>query len=207
MALITATRLRDYYPALVGSADDPRLDAVIAQVDALMAAYCGYPRTDTGVHTLEDATYTLHLAHDGVSDPRILKLPVRPIASLTSVNVDSSWTYGSATAYSTTTDVTYDAQAGELLCKPLGTLGTWSTSSRANKVVVVAGYATTPAGLEVIAAAAVRDLLDRQRQGDKLSGSSAGQSWTRQQHAQHLLSDAVRASLDAGYTLWGSRAG
>lgn len=206
MSLLTPAQVRELYPTLVGTSEDLRLGALIDEFDALAAAYCGYPRPDSGPYTLASATYTLYLDHDG-GDPRILRLPVRPVVSITSVNVDATWEHGADTAYSTSTDVTFDAREGVLLCKHGGTLNAWGVGVRANKVVLVAGYATAPAGLVSIAAAGVRDLLDRQKAGDKLSASAGGQFFSRAGGANHLLSDSVRAALDAGYTLWGTRAG
>lgn len=204
MAIITPAQVRDLYPALVGSGEDTRLSTVIGHADALCAAYCGYPRPDSGPYTLAAATYTLYLARDDSADARILRVPVRPIVSVTGVNVDDTWAYGTGTAYSTSTDVTYDARDGLLLASPTGVLGGWSDGPRGNKIVLVAGYSTAPDGLVAILALAVRELLDRGRTGDQTAGTSSRQSYTRPQ-ATHILSDAVRASLDHGYAIVASR--
>lgn len=202
MSLATALQVREHYPSLVGTGEDALLDLLIARADGLMAAYCGYPACDSGYHTLEDVTYTLYLEATD-EDARILRLPVRPVQSVTSVNVDPTWTHGSDTAYTPASDVL--AVDGALYLKPTGALAAWSPAPRANKVVVVAGYATTPPALVAITAFAVRSLLDRGVSADLLS-ASAGRGSYSQGAAAHLLPDAVRAALDTGFSLWRTRA-
>lgn len=202
MALVTAAQVREHYPSLTGTGEDTLLNTLITRADGLMAAYCGYPACDSGHHTLEDETYTLYL-EAAVEDPRVLRLPVRPLQSVTSANVDATWDHAAATAVSAA-DYLAVAIDGALYAKPTGSLQAWSTELRSNKVVVVAGFATTPPALVAIAAMAVRDLLDAGKVGQQTSGSSSRQSYSRPE-AGSLLSLAVRGSLDAGYAMWSRR--
>lgn len=202
--LLTASQFREHYPPLTGSADDTRVEAIIPRVEGLVAAYLGLPPADSGVHTLEDVTYTRHLEADP-TDARRLRLGVRPVVSVTSVHVDPLWVYGSDTAYTSGTDFVLDAADGALYALPSGGLGEFSPVLRANKVVVVAGFTSGPPALLAVLALAVRDVIDRGKTGDKLSGSSAGQSFSRAS-AAHILSEAVRTSLDP-WVDWGSRVG
>jgi hypothetical protein len=205
LPIITPAQVRDHYQALQGGGDDVLLSAMIARADGLVAAYCGFPENDAGIHTLEDSTYTLYL-EAAPEEPRALRLPLRPVVSVTSANVDPTWGHASSTAL-VSGDYAVSVRDGTLYATPTGSLQAWSTAYRANKVVVVAGFTTCPPALVAILATAVRDLLAQGRAGDKTGGtSSSGQSFTRS-HPAHLLSDSVRAALDGAYVVWRHRVG
>lgn len=205
MALITPAQYREHTPALQGTGEDTRLTSVIERVDALMACYCGYPLPDSGGHTLEDVTYTLICDVD-THDPRLLRIPVRPVVSVTSIRVDPTWVYGADTVI-VSTDYTLESRSGLVWVHgDAVTLGAWPTERRSVRAIVVAGYATTPPGLVALAAIATRSLLERSDGGDLLSASSARGSWS-QAEATSLLPRSVRAGLDAGYRIWGAGAG
>ena len=202
--LLTAAQVREHYPSLSGTGEDARVEAIIPRVEGLVAAYLGLPAADSGVHTLDDTTYTRHLEADA-TDARRLRLGVRPVVSITSLHVDPLWVYGSDTAYTSGTDFVLDAAEGALYALPSGTLGEFSAELRANRAVVVAGFASGPPALLAVLALAVRDVLDRGKTGDQLSASTSRQNFSRGQ-ATHLLSEAVRTSLDP-WVDWGARVG
>ncbi len=203
MALVTPDQVREHYPSLVGTGENVLLTTLCSRIDGLLAAWCGYPPNDAGTRTLEDATYTEHLGRPALDD-RVLRLSIAPIVSVTTVHVDAGLEYGTD-ALVDPSDYQVIESAGELVLTSASTTA-WSHVARANRVVYVAGFATPPPDLVAIAALAVRDLVDRGKTGDQLSGSSSRQSYSRAA-ASHLLSEAVRTALDAGYTLWGSRVG
>ncbi len=201
MALLTPAQVREHYPSLAGTSDDTLVATLCSRVDGLLAAWCGYPRTDAGTRTLEDATYTEHLGRPALDD-RVLRLTIAPIVSVTSVHIDAGLEYGAETLVDSSAYQVLES-SGELVL-PSASTTAWSRVDRANRVVYVAGFVTTPPELVAIAALAVRDLMDRGKTGDQLSGSSSQQSFSRAA-ATHVLSQAVRAALDSNYTLWGSR--
>lgn len=205
MALITAAQVREHYPALQGTGEDARLATMIARANELMAAYCGFPRpAGGGSRTLEAAEYVSYLDSPRLDDERILDLPVYPVISVESVHVDAAWDYDSSTLVDSA-EYELVAETGELYLRGSSTIA-WVTSSRAQRVAYTAGFATTPPALVALAATAVRALLDGGHAPGITSLSVAGQSSTREP-VSSLLPPAVRAGLDAGYTLWGARVG
>ncbi len=204
MALITAAQVREHYPQIVGTGEDTLLDTMITRADGLIAAYCGYPAYDGGtVRTLEDQTYTLYLDGPRFTEPQCLDLGIRPVVSVTSAHVDSAWDYGSD-AQVATADMVLDARAG-LLWLRSDASSSWEDSPRANKVVIVAGFASTPPDLVAAAAMLVRHLLALRHQQGVGTFSAGGQSATRSD-ADELVPAAVREAL-APYVLGGSRVG
>jgi hypothetical protein len=184
--LVTPAQIREHYPSLVGTGEDARLAVLADRVDELLATWAGYPLTAAGGRTLQLASYvaTVH-GPDRQYGP--LRLPTRAV-SVSSV-LDSGVTV--------TAPYTLDHDLIE---------GTWYPGYRRYKVSYQAGWATTPPGLVAIASMAVRDLIDRSKTGEQISGSSSRQSYSRPA-AMHLLSESVRAAVDSGYTEWGSRVG
>lgn len=196
MPLATTAQVRQHYSALTG--DEVLLTTMIEQVDGLMAGACGFPVADSGVHTLQSATYTRYPVP--LMDPRVVSVGV-PIASVTSAHVSIDWSYGSGDAV-TLTDIVIDGAS--LVIKPNASK-TWSLQSRVNRVVVVGGYATTPPALIAITAAAVRHMLHGRHTGPLLSASAGGQSISVAAPAD-LLPPEVLSAL-APFTIWGSRVG
>lgn len=203
MALITASQVREHFPQLQGTADDVLLDTLIARADALMALWCGLPRPDAGAHTLAAATYTLFPRAPDPDEPRRLSLPLYPIVSLTTVHVDPDELYGASTLVPSG-DLILDAGAGDVWLTRQSTR-TWAGSGRANRFVVVGGFATTPPDLVALAASAVRHLLDRRRNQGAVAQTQLGVSTTNND-PDALLPDAVREMLGQ-YTIWSSRLG
>lgn len=206
MALITPGQVREHYPALQGTAEDVRLATLIERADELMAAYCGFPRpAGAGTRrTLEDASYVSYVDGPRADVPRLLDLPVYPVVSVESVHVDELWAYDAATLVDPA-QYTLVPETGELYLTATATVA-WVSAPRAQRVAYTAGFAATPPGLVAIAAAAVRHLLDSGH-GAGLTSLSAGGTSTTRPEDLHALPPTVRAALDAGYTLWGSRVG
>lgn len=201
MALITVADFQVHFPHLVGTANNPELQAVISQVDALLALYCGFPVPDAGgARTLEAATYTFYPNGPHSSNARRLVLPLRPIVSVTSVHVDPAEDYASSSEVPAGERV-LDAQRGEIWLKPSASRSWAVDSGRANRVVVVAGFATTPPDLKALAISATRHVWDRRRTQGVASQSAAGVAQTYTD-PEALLPVAVRDGLGP-YRLWG----
>lgn len=138
MALASAAEVRALVPALA-SADDTRIDTLIARVDTVFARYCGHPRNDAGTRTMEVATYTLYPGRGAIGwgdESYALTLPLPELASVTSVHVDPEQDYGADTLV----DSAYYTIHGRAIELLIDTDTGWSESPRANKVVVTAGY-------------------------------------------------------------------
>ena len=138
MALASAAEVRAFVPALA-SADDTRLDTLIARADTAFARYCHHPRNDAGTYTMEVATYTLYPGPEAIgwgSERYALTLPLPDLATVTSVHVDPEQDYGADTLV----DSAYYAIRGRAIEMLIDTDTVWSESPRANKVVVTAGY-------------------------------------------------------------------
>lgn len=202
MALITVSQLQALYPSLVGTDEDTRLGTVITWADSLMAAFCGFPPYDgSQLRTLEDQTYTLYLDGPSVVEPARIDLGIRPVVSISSAYVDTAWDYGSDTQVASG-DMVLD-KSGRIWLRPDAS-SSWASAPRANKITVVAGFTTTPPDLVVLAATAVRALIEQLPDG--LASVSLGSQSSSRVAPTSLLPDTVRAGL-APYVLWGSRAG
>jgi hypothetical protein len=170
-----------------------------------MAAWCGFPRPDSGTYTFEDVTYTFYPSGPSPDQPRRLRLPVYPIVSVTSAYVDENEDYGASTAVAAG-DMVLDGARGEIWLTPdAGSAWAAGAGHRANKVTVVAGFASTPSDLVAIAAAEVRHLLDLRRVQGQGQVTQGGQSTTRND-LDALVPQLVRDGL-APYVIWSSRAG
>lgn len=193
MALITAAQFREHYPRLTGTGEDVVLASLIARADDLMAAYCGFPEYDGGggAHSLEEQTYTLYLDAPSSREPRALCLCVHPLTTVTSVDLDSTGAYlGDETTLTEDVDFAVNERDGILI--RIGS--TWPVAFQGTRVVVEAGYASTPPGLVAIAVAAVRHLWDlRNVQGMEVA-TFGGQSATFAD-ALTLLPQAVQDAL------------
>lgn len=204
MALITAAQVREHYPAIVGTGEDTLLDTLISRADALLAGYCGFPAYDGGnVKTLEDQTYTLYIDAPRFDDPRCLDLRIRPVVSVTSACVDSSWDYASSDDV-VAGDMVLDSRRGTLWLRSDAS-SSWADAPRANKIVVVAGFPTTPPDIVAAAAMLVRHLLDLRGTAGRTSITAQGSSQTRID-ANDLIPASVQAAM-APYVLGWGRAG
>lgn len=125
---------------------------------------------------MEDSTYTLYLPGPSRSEPRKLELPVRPVVSITSAYSDPQEDYTSDTQVAAG-DMVLDSNLGEIWLTPDAS-SSWSVGGRANKIVVIAGYASTPPDLVAICAVLVRHLWNlRNTQGrDNIQQQPDGQT-------------------------------
>lgn len=196
--LITADQFRDIYGKIAGGLEDDALEAMIASADGLMAGYCGYPENDDGIRTLVSSTYTLYVSAPS-RIPGVLCLCVAPIVSVTSVHVDEARAYGPSTALVEGTDFDVDLVLGRLAILP-SSAAEWPSAYRATRVVLEAGYATTPPALLPVVESVVQALLDRPNLQQQASASIGGASISPTD-LDNFLPAAVRAALDAGFKL------
>ena len=142
MALVTAAEARAYIRGLTGTAEDATLDTIIGRVDGLFASWLGFPLSGgaTGYATIEDRTYTHFL--DGPSRPGELRLPVRPVVSITSIHDDPNLTYGSDDLVASA-DYTLYGDDGLVVLNETAS-HSWFSARRTIKIVYVAGFQTVP---------------------------------------------------------------
>jgi hypothetical protein len=196
MTLPLASAVRStHLPTLTGTGEDTAITTMIARADAMLAAWCGFPPASASASpTLESTTYTEYLDGPSALDPRALLLPVRPVASITTIHDDrdNDWTYGSADLVSSG-DYVLDGRTGRVHLIDTATHGGWSARKRAIKVVFVAGYDT---GAHKIVAEAISIMVAHwwsQRNGQgKASTTAGGQSVTAR---PETIPDRVREMM------------
>jgi hypothetical protein len=194
MPLITGAQVRQHTPQISGTLEDSNFETVVNRADALMAAYCRWPKTNAGIYTMVSSTYVLY-PRPWHEDPRALGYDLRWVATITSAYIDALWEYGADTQV-TASDLVVDNDEGVLWLKPNATsFSAWSTERRANKVTLTAGFAATPDEIVVACAFAVRHLLGRGRTGGNVA-SRAGESVTPAD-ADTLLPKATKEALGA----------
>jgi hypothetical protein len=207
---VTAKDFRDRYPALSSTAQDALLGRLIPQVDSAIARFCGWPQTDAGICTLEEATYTMYPTPRS-SQPR--ELPVGlPLVSITSAHISEVWTYDSASLVASG-DLLLDTELRAVWLTPSHG-GEWSEVPRANKLVVVAGYDATPDGsgystapgdLVHIVCRVIRHLWDLDQAQGKLSMSAEGKSSQRIESELKRLIPELAADALAAFIRWSTR--
>ena len=150
-SIITAAEARRWIPGLTGTTEDTILEDLIDSADSALAEFCNYPSPrgedppDSRGKTLLKAPYMFFMEGDSFN-PLLLRLPVYPLQNdAPIVNMDSSREYGASTLMVYDTDYEMmrpdtGGQTAALLLKPLGSYGSWSTSFRAIKVQIKAGY-------------------------------------------------------------------
>lgn len=203
MALITPAQFRIGFPQLTGTAADDDIAEVISWADGLLALFIGLPVPDSGARTLEDTQYTRRLDGPLTSDPLFMSLGLRPVVSLTSVHVDPNRRFTDDTE-ADLDDLELHGADGLVSFYP-DTSGAWSSVKRANKVVCVAGFSTTPGDLAALTVATVRHLWDRRGNAGRTARTAQQQSETYAEAAK-LIPAEVR-ELIAPYILWESRVG
>lgn len=195
MALMTAAQLREVIPELTGTAEDADLTTLIARVDAAFARYCGYPpATATASPTLESAAYTFYLTGMGGRD---LVLPIRPVATLTSIEDDTERDFDGSSYLVASSDynLRWDPNRGHVVVlKSTATHGYWSTSPGAIKVVATCGYSTAPGDVLEAARIAARQWWDRRKSRGRVSMSTP-QGGSQQLADENILTDEVKLLL------------
>lgn len=147
MTLPLATVVRPQAIPQLGTstAEDSAITTMIAQADAVLAEWCGFPPASASVDpTLESTTYTHYLDGPSPRDARLIRLPVRPVASITSIHDDQDrdWTYD-ADDLVDSGDYTLDGVDGTVWLHDDAAHGTaWGAGRRVLKVIYVAGYDT-----------------------------------------------------------------
>lgn len=146
MTLPTAAVVRTTAIKQLGTStsEDTLIDTLIARADAVLADYCNFPPASASVDpTLEATTYTHYLDGGAPTDGRVLLLPVRPVASVTTIHDDDdrTWDYGAADLVSSD-DYTLDGVEGRVYLHSDASHAGWTADTRAIKVVYSAGYDT-----------------------------------------------------------------
>lgn len=202
VALITFAQFKEHVPQLQGGTDQTLVETLISRADALMAAFCEFPVYDGGIApTLEAQDYTLYV-EPRADDARALDLRLRPIIDVTSVHVSEDWSFGSTDEVDSG-DYIRDDQRGVLWLKPTAS-ASWSSDARANKVVVTAGFETTPPNLVAITAFAARHLYMPMRHSPEFTNVAGKGFSATKRDAEELLPAAVREAL-APLILWSRR--
>lgn len=209
MALVDRdTQLKPRLPQVTGTSRDAVLDDLIGVVDGLFAQFCGYPVASSAtLPTMESSTYVLRLDGPRYREPRALDLGIRPVSSVTSVYVDSTWSFPSSSEYVEGTDFELDGDAGVLWLLPTSSDG-WTRAPRAIKATVVAGWTTLADDhpLVELVAQTVKHLLDAPHVRGKRSISVSGQT-VQPDDLDDLLPAAVRARLAPFVVNWGAYVG
>ena len=142
MALVSVALLKEYLPEISGSALDTELGRMIDRTEAAIARYLGFPLSELGEASLDQATYTLYLDGPKFTDRSVIQLPIMPLVSVTSVHSDVNLKYGSDTLIAASTyDI--DKQNSRIFLIPEEMTLAFDTGYRALKVVCVAGYNTS----------------------------------------------------------------
>tara|TARA_R110002020_G_scaffold288239_1_gene503719 strand:+ start:31 stop:642 length:612 start_codon:yes stop_codon:yes gene_type:complete len=173
MALMSAAALYPYLPGLDSGADGD-LNTIIARSESAIADYLGFAPASVGAPAvLTTTTYTLYL--DGPStEPRMIQLPIKPVASITTIHDDVNWDYGSSELVAAS-NYTLVGEKGQVWLNPDAS-HVWSTAPRALKIVFVGGFsgsnpdsALSTAILEYCAV-----IYERRRGGAGRRSASAG---------------------------------
>ncbi len=169
MTLPTAAVVRAaYLPDLSGTAEDSTITLMIARADAVLASWCGFPSSSgTANATLEATAYTQYYSAPSPAEPRLLRLRVRPVTTLTSVAWDDDFDASYGTTVSSG-DYTLDAVDGTVWLHPDATSITeWPEQYRGIKVVYTAGYDT---GADERITAAIGSLVAHWWRGRRMAG-------------------------------------
>lgn len=196
MALITAAEARTRIPELTGTTLDSVLDHLIAAIGRAFARYCGYPRTTTGTHTMESASYVSYLDGRGERD---LYLPARPITAVSSVYDDPTLDWTSSTYLVPSGDYGSILDGARLHLTSTSTWGVWGKGAGRIKVAYTAGFTSVPDDLKLACEIAVRAHYDSVKTQGKKVVSVNNQTLTYRD--EELIPPAARQILDVGYVL------
>ncbi len=172
MALITAEQARAYLPSLTGTAEDTKLDTLIARVGAQLARWCGYPPPSaSGSPTMESTSYTRYLDGPG---GRKLQLPIWPVTAIASIYDDPDLDFGADTLVDSGDYSLINGAAGEVLLTSTAEHGAWGEEEGCIKVTFTAGFTTVPEDLKGIACEAVKWIWNRRTLQGKTSTTASG---------------------------------
>lgn len=212
MALITEAQFRTEYPQLIGTAENTRLADAIGKASAVMAMYCDWGLNDSAVYSFETSAYTRFPAprHD---NPSVIDLPHGYVTSITSAHIDPDWLSDIAGAYASGDEVAsgdrlLDTKTRELwIGSSASPNSQWSYTERANKIILVGGFAASTTQAEVVWACCVivRHILGLARMDQVTTLTQGGQSMTRSD-IDALVPSSARHILDC-YRVWRSSVG
>lgn len=160
VALITTANLKTFL-GISGSSEDTILDSIVNAASKMIQSFCG--------KALVQATYTEYYDGSGVEE---LILKNYPIASVTSLNIDGSRTFGSSTDINVADNVIIDANSGIITL--WHNYSVFPKGLRNVKVVYVAGYATNaiPYDLQQACKQTAMMIYKRQYQDQKVGIAS-----------------------------------
>ena len=146
MALLTTAEAKVYLPPLSGTTEDTTIDAIVKRASSMIADRLGwFPATTGADASIESTTYTIR-TYLGPLSARVygrrLRLPVRPVTSVTSIHDDPDWTFATGDLVASTA-YTVLGEDGEIILTPSGG-HVWSVGEGSIKIVCVAGYVTIP---------------------------------------------------------------
>lgn len=206
MAVITEEEAREFINALSGT-DPVVIKTILRVADAAVATHLGYPRAGVGLQpSIEAATHTLYL--DGPADPstavgrRTLRLPVRPIITITSIFDDPSAEYDPEDEVAAT-DFNLFLDDGEIILKEDSTQGAWSPGRRAQRVIGSLGFSTVPDDIKEAAIMWVGHVIKLRSRHGQRSITQAGITVTS---LKETMPDMARQLLNP-YVLWTARFG
>lgn len=185
MALITQAEAREAIPSL--TADATVVADMITRLGAHIARYLGYPAQDATDPTIESGTLVFYFDPDKGNSLQIdggrLRLPVRPVASITSIYDDPTGTeaYGSSTLIAAS-NYALDIETGTVRLLRTATWA-WSQVERSVKVTCVGGYSTIPGPIKQ---AAILTLANMYR-ARAVKASDRGEDFVIPPQAQQLL--------------------
>lgn len=174
MALVTADEAKVALRAIGGTGDDTALDNAIARADQMMAAWCGFPMTTTGIRTLESASYVLEVDGDGTRD---LYLPIRPVTAVASVYDDTQWTWSSDDLVASS-DYALDTYKGRIRLTETASHGVFAEGDGNVKVTCTAGFSTVPEAIKQACILMVRHIWRLQADQGVENRSEGGGSAT-----------------------------
>ena len=169
MAILTTAQARHFVglPA-TATDDDTLIDTLVGRADQIAARWLDWPSyNDQGAVSLTQQTYTLYLTGPG---GRFLRLPIRPIVSITSIEDDTGEDFDGSTYLVSSSDYRLDKSGGRVILDVGAT--PWSSTEESEaeviKVVASCGFTTTPDDLVHGVGAIVRALWDlRMKQGEQ----------------------------------------
>ena len=170
MSLVSLSTLKEYLPEITGTGADTELTNIIKRAEADIARFLGFPVSDAGGSpSLEAATYTLYIDNPVFNNKFVLRLPIKPLITITSIHSDPNRDYTASTEI-TSGEYHLDLQNAEVIIKIGVSTVAFSNAFRSNRVVCSAGYSSAPEDL-IHAVCVFASQLHRQ----KTSQGSAGQ--------------------------------
>lgn len=140
MSMVTTTTLKTYLPEITGDAANVALGDLLNRVECAVARWLGWPAPSTTADAQLDAvSYTFFLDGPTYSRHDVIRLPVRPVNSITSIHSDVNRQYGSDTLIDSTT-YDLDKLNGLVILDPVNATDYFDNGYRAIKVVCNAGY-------------------------------------------------------------------